>query len=129
VHIHEVEHHAEGDRAAGLVLTMFAAIDGSRWDDFPAIFGENVTYSRPGYQPISGLDRLLRFYRSERIIASGRHVLHRIIIGHAGHLASWGDFAGTKKCGEEVGETFSEIYTVVGGKIQERRTFFFRPAV
>jgi ketosteroid isomerase-like protein len=129
VHAHRPDHDDYGDPAARLVLTMFAAIDGSRWNDFPFIFGEDVAYYRPGYQPISGLERLLRFYRGERIIASGRHVLHRIIIGQAGHLASWGEFAGTTKAGEAVAETFSEIYAVADGRIRERRTFFYRPAV
>jgi ketosteroid isomerase-like protein len=129
VHAHRLDDDDESDPAARLVMTMFAAIDGSRWDDFPAIFGEDVAYYRPGYQPLRGLERLLRFYQGERIIASGRHVLHRIIIGRAGHLASWGEFAGTTKAGEDVAEMFSEIYAVADGRIRERRTFFYRPAV
>lgn len=129
MHAHRFEPFDASDCVARLIMMMFAAIDASRWDDFSVIFGEDVTYYRPGYQPISGLDRLLRFYRSERIIASGQHVLQRIIIGQAGHLASWGEFAGMTKAGEQVAETFSEIYAVSDGKIRERRTFFFRPAV
>ncbi len=112
-----------------LVSRMFNAIDARAWTDFAAIFHPAIAYYRPGYPPMTGLDRLLRFYDHERIIARGAHRLEQVIAGHDGALAAWGHFEGVTRTGDAVSEDFSEIYTVIDGRLACRRTFFYRPAI
>ena len=120
---------AHAARPELIVTRMFDAIDRSDWSLFGRIFCDDVIYNRPGYAEIHGLGFLISFYRNERIIASGRHDLERVIVGESGDIASWGRFAGVTRQGSSVEEMFSEVYCVAGGKIRTRRTFFYRPAV
>ena len=43
----------------------------------------------------------MKFYREDRVIASGRHVLEHIVID-ANRGACWAQFGGTKKDGSEI---------------------------
>jgi ketosteroid isomerase-like protein len=120
---------AHAARPEFIVTRMFDAIDRSDWSLFGRIFADDVTYNRPGYAEIHGLGFLISFYRDERIIASGRHDLERVIGGENGDIASWGRCTGITRQGASVEEMFSEVYCVEDGKIRSRRTFFYRPAV
>ena len=115
--------------AQSIVRRMFEAIDARAWDRFEDIFQTGVAYFRPGYPPMNGLPELVRFYRNERIIAEGEHRLESVIIGEAGQIASWGHFSGVTRSGEKVSQDFSEIYDVVDGRVAQRRTFFYCPAI
>lgn len=114
--------------AESLVTELFSIIDAARWDDLGRVFAEDCEYDRPGYEPLRGLARIERFYRVERVIASGcHHVLH--IVSDLEAAACWGRFTGTSRSGEALDEQFADTYTVRDGRIVGRRTYFFRPAI
>ena len=52
------------------VIRLFNAIDSSDWEMLKTLFHEDIVYERPGYPPFTDRDRVLQFYKSERIIAS-----------------------------------------------------------
>jgi branched-chain amino acid aminotransferase len=107
---------------------MFRTIDGRNWDRLENVFCQDVVYERPGYEPLIGYDRVLQFYRTERVIASGEHLLEGITISENGG-ACWGRFIGRHKNGSSIDERFADAYTFQLGKIKTRKSYFFRPAV
>lgn len=115
-------------RADKLVTDLFHIIDGCRWDELDAVFADDCVYSRPGYQPIVGLEQIKRFYRDERIVASGEHLVE-YTVSDLGAAACWGRFRGRSKMGEELDEGFADTYRVRDGKIVYRRTYFYRAAM
>ena len=110
------------------VTQLFEAIDSSDWDKLTQLFHEDIVYERPGYQPFKGRDRVLQFYKNERIIASGKHHLDQIVVNDRTG-ACWGHFVGLLKNGKEVDERFADVYEYEDGKIKSRSSYFFRPAV
>ncbi|MCF2150427.1 nuclear transport factor 2 family protein [Desmonostoc muscorum LEGE 12446] len=111
-----------------LIVTLFCAVDSSDWNLLVKCFDKNIIYERPGYQPFIGLDKLLKFYQYERIIASGQHHLEHIVIDN-NHGACWGQFIGMHKNGSEINERFADVYSFENGKFKTRRSYFFRPAI
>jgi ketosteroid isomerase-like protein len=114
--------------AERLVTELFAVIDGQRWDELASFFATDCVYSRPGYAPLSGIEAIERFYRHERIVASGRHEVEHVV-SDLGVAACWGRFVGVSKAGVELDEEFADTYEVREGRIVSRRTFFYRPAM
>ena len=111
-----------------IIVNLFGAIDSSDWAKLAQIIHPEIVYERPGYEPFQNMDRVLQFYRNERVLASGSHRLEAIV--HEGdHAACWGRFVGKKKDGSSVDELFADCYTFEDGRIRTRRSFFFRPAV
>jgi len=111
-----------------LIRNLFEAIDRKDLDFLPKIFHDEVVYERPGYDSFCGIERLLKFYKEERVVLEGKHYLEEIITNeHCG--ACWGHFAGRRKDYTEIDERFADIYIFERGKIKLRRTHFFRPAV
>lgn len=115
-------------RGPRFVEAMFAAIDGRTFDDLPRFFDDAMTYERPGYEPLVGIDEILHFYRNVRVIASGNHRLEEVV-WEDGRAACWGRFVGQHKNGSAIDERFADVYTFADGKIATRRSYFFRPAV
>jgi ketosteroid isomerase-like protein len=111
-----------------LVEQLFHTIDARQWDALPRFFSPEVIYERPGYEPLIGLDQLLHFYRTVRVIASGTHTLEQLVLDDACG-ACWGRFVGLHKNGSSIDERFADVYTLTGGRIATRRSYFFRPAV
>jgi len=107
---------------------MFESIDCRDWESLENFFGGNITYERPGYAPLVGYDRVQRFYREERVIASGRHHLDEVVVNENSG-ACWGRFIGEHKNGSPIDEKFADTYKFENGKIKLRRSHFFRPAV
>ena len=111
-----------------LIDRLFEKVDGRDWDGLSEVFDPEASYERPGYPAFEGIDRLLRFYRDERVIACGQHHLTAVVVdGDQG--ACWGRFVGTHRDGSEIDESFADFYTFRDGRIHTRRSFFFRPAV
>jgi ketosteroid isomerase-like protein len=110
------------------IREMFRKVDGSEWGALPEFFHADIVYERPGYSPLVGLERVLRFYREERVIACGKHSIDRVVVGD-GAGACWGRLEGTLKDGSPTDERFADVYLFEGGKIRSRRSFFFRPAI
>lgn len=111
-----------------LIVTLFRAVDSSDWSLLVKCFDKNIIYERPGYQPLIGLDKLLNFYRNERIIASGQHQIEHIVI-EDNYGACWGEFIGRHKNGSQINERFADVYSFENDKFKTRRSHFFRPAV
>jgi ketosteroid isomerase-like protein len=111
-----------------LIQHLFQSIDTQQWDKLPRFFTPEVTYERPGYDPLVGLEQMLHFYRMVRVIASGTHTLEQVV-SDEGRGACWGRFVGVHKDGSPLDERFADVYTFADGKIATRRSYFFRPAV
>lgn len=111
-----------------IVVDLFRTIDARRWDELGTFFHPEIVYQRPGYAPIEGVERLLHFYRHERVIASGEHRLEAVV-AQDGHAACWGRFVGVGRDGAPIDEAFADTYTLRDGRICARKSFFFRPAI
>jgi ketosteroid isomerase-like protein len=114
--------------ATDLVTGLFDIVDGRRWDELVEVFTPDAVYDRPGYDPLVGLDRIVRFYERERIIATGRHSVTRVV-SDLGAAACWGRFVGTGRDGRPLDEEFADTYAVRDGRIAHRKTYFYRPAI
>jgi len=111
------------------VTELFRKIDSRDWEALPSSFSENVVYERPGYDPLVGRERVMQFYREERVIAGGEHRLERVLLDGMG-AACWGRFVGVHKNGTSIDEGFADVYEVdEQGRIKARRSYFYRPAV
>lgn len=111
-----------------LIKQLFATIDGQQWETLGRLFDADVIYERPGYEPFVGIERLMKFYREERILSSGQHYIEQIIID-GDHGACYGRFVGLKKDNTAADEMFVDVYCFNQDKIKTRRSYFFRPAV
>lgn len=113
---------------AAVITELFQAIDAHDWAALEGIFDPEIQYERPGYPSFVGIERLLHFYREERILAAGSHYIEQIVIDNE-YGACWGRFIGVKKDGSPSDELFTDVYSFKDGKIKTRRSYFFRPAV
>lgn len=110
------------------IVSLFTRIDRQDWQTLAEIFSEDVTYERPGYNLLIGRDRVLQFYREERVVGSGVHELHHIIIdGEIG--ACCGQFTGVHKDGSPIDIRFADVYQFEQRRIKRRTSYFFRAAV
>ncbi|MCX5407105.1 MULTISPECIES: nuclear transport factor 2 family protein [unclassified Streptomyces] len=114
--------------AESLVARLFQVIDSRSWDRLGEVFAPDAVYERPGYPALEGLDRIRRFYEHERIITSGAHEVSQVTGGLAA-AACWGRFQGADKDGKTLDEAFADTYLVRDGRIERRKTFFYRPAI
>lgn len=110
-----------------IIHAMFQAIDDRQWDVLDKLFDERIVYDRPGYDSFVGLEHVLDFYRSTRRI-SGSHHITQLFLDEAG-AACFGRFIGVGKEGEAIDEAFADMYIFADGKVIERRTYFYRPAI
>ena len=112
-----------------LIVELFRRVDSRDWDALKESFAEDAVYERPGYEPLQGRERVMHFYREERVIAAGDHHLEQIV-SEGTNAACCGRFVGVHKNGSPIDERFADMYTFDGeGRIKTRRSFFFRPAV
>jgi ketosteroid isomerase-like protein len=111
-----------------LVHDLFQAIDAREFDLLRDICHPDVVYERPGYEAFTGIDRLLKFYREERVIASGDHLLTAVVVDDA-YGACWGRFVGAHRNGSPLDVEFADTYEIKDGKIRRRKSFFFQPSV
>lgn len=112
------EHQTTSDLVTGLL----EIIDQERWDDLPAVLATDCVVERPGAAPLVGLSRIDRFYRHERPIRSGKHVVEQLLTG-PGTAACWGVFTGTKPDGSRMEVRFAETYLLRSGRIARRTTY------
>jgi hypothetical protein len=106
-----------------LIIKAFRIIDNREWHSLPSVFHAKVRYERPGYAPFIGINRLVDFYRFERIILSGTHFIEKVVT-NGNYGACWGRFTGRTKKNVYVDVLFSEAYKFEKGKIKMRRTYF-----
>ena len=115
--------------ARDLITRLFTIIDSADYDRLGDVFAAEAVYERPGYEPLQGLPRIEQFYRHERVIGSGQHTVEDVTCSETGSAVSFGVFRGTSRAGEALEERFADVYRVQGGKIVQRTTYFFRPAI
>jgi branched-chain amino acid aminotransferase len=124
--------HSGGHRSdpitSELITRLFETVDSRQWEGLKNFFCDEMIYERPGYDPLVGRERVEKFYREERVIASGKHLLDNIIVNESSG-ACWGRFVGVHKNGAALDERFADCYTFQDGKIKTRKSYFFRPAV
>jgi uncharacterized protein len=114
--------------STSLVHDLFQAIDSRSFERLRELCHPDVTYERPGYEPFVGIDRLLKFYREERVIASGDHHLTAVVVEGA-NGACWGRFLGAHRDGSDIDVEFADTYQIEDGRIRRRKSFFYQPAV
>jgi aspartate-semialdehyde dehydrogenase len=110
------------------IIRLFDLVDSRDWQNLNQVFCEDITYERPGYEPLVGFERVSRFYREERAIASGKHHLENVVLNEDSG-ACWGRFVGVHKNNSAIDERFADVYRFKDGKIKNRQSYFFRPAV
>jgi uncharacterized protein len=110
------------------IREMLAVVDDRDWTALRRYFHSDVVYRRPGYAPIEGIDAVMRFYAFERVIASGTHMLHSVLVDGT-HVASFGRFVGTHRDGSSLDEEFAEHYEFREGNVWRRTSYFFRAAI
>ncbi len=114
--------------AEAYVRHLFACIDAHDWAGLSSLLDDGAVYERPGYEPFVGKLAIMQFYRHERIVASGEHLLEQVL-SNGEQIACWGSFAGQDKNGRPLKARFADVYHLSGGRIGLRRTFFDSPAL
>jgi ketosteroid isomerase-like protein len=97
-------------------------------EKLPEFFSPAITYSRPGFPVISGIDGLDHFYREARQVRKGVHTINEILT-ERDILVCRGRFAGEMMSGNQVETDFADFYRLEDGRIIERRTYFFASCV
>lgn len=108
--------------------TVYQVIDRCDWPALEDLLHVDVIYERPGYDPLIGRDRVMRFYREERKVASGRHELHGVM-QERDRAVCWGQMRGTLRDGSPAEVGFADVYSFEDGKVRTRRSYFYQPAV
>lgn len=111
-----------------LIISLFNTIDAADWQLLSQHFDKSITYERPGYNALIGIDKLLHFYQYDRVIASGKHYIQHIVATED-YGSCWGQFIGVHKDGSPISEGFADVYSFENSKLKTRRSYFFRPAI
>lgn len=91
------------------------------------LFAPDASYHRPGYPPLVGRVELERFYREQRVIRAGSHVL-TMVVAAGRDVAVHGQFTGVLHNGERMEARFADFFSFgPGGQFTRRDTFFFSP--
>ena len=107
----------------------YALVDAGDVAGLVALFAPDSTYHRPGYPPLTGHAELERFYRDERVIDTGAHVLTGIV-ADGREVAVQGTFSGVLRDGKQVSLRFADFFTFgADGLVTRRDTYFFAPLV
>jgi len=101
-------------------------------DDLEAVldcFSGDVLYRRPGYEVISGMEKLRSYYSGDRQLAPGRHLVRDMLV-EGNRVAAHGMYEGQLKQGERTAVGFAAFFSFdMNGRIAEHTTYFFTPAV
>ena len=107
---------------------LYRTIDARDWSALETLLHPDVVYERPGYDPLVGRERVMRFYREERVVASGQHDVYGVL-RERDIAACWGRMRGTLRDGSAADVQFADVYSFESGAIRTRRSYFFSPAV
>jgi ketosteroid isomerase-like protein len=110
------------------IRKMFASIDAMDWATLQDLLHPEVVYERPGFEPLVGSERVMRFYRVERAITRSTHHIEGVVTDD-GRGAAWGKADCELADGRWTTIGFAEIYHLANGLIRLRRTHFYVPAV
>ena len=111
-----------------LIMSLFNTIDSADWQLLAQHFDKYITYQRPGYKTLIGIEQLLYFYQYERVVASGKHHIQHIVVSED-YGSCWGQFIGVHKNGSQIDEGFADVYSFENNRLKTRRSYFFRPAI
>ena len=112
----------------GVVRRYYETVDSLGAEATVALFTEDATYRRPGYDVIEGREALTRFYGGERVIVSGRHTIDEIVV-EGRRAAVRGRFHGELRDGTHVEVGFADFMHYEGDLIADRTTYFYQPSV
>lgn len=97
-------------------------VDREAYDELFDLFADDVTYRRPGQEPIEGIDEFRRFYREVRTIERGTHAVDELI-DDGETIAARGRFDGTLD-GQQVEFGFVDVHRFNDdGEIESRWTY------
>ncbi len=102
----------------------YTTVDAGDPDATADLFASDGCYRRGGYSPMTG-DEIRRFYRSQRIIESGRHEIHTVLV-NGKTSAVQGSFTGRLRDGRDVQIEFADFFEFdAEGLITLRTSYFF----
>jgi len=111
------------------VRLYYELVDGGDVDGLIDLFAPHAEYHRPGYQPLVGHANLERFYRDQRVIKEGRHVV-AAVVEDGDDVAVQGRFDGVLRDGTKVVLRFADFFHCTPqGAFARRDTYFFQPLV
>ncbi|MFE3380440.1 nuclear transport factor 2 family protein [Streptomyces anulatus] len=112
-----------------VVRRYYDLVDDGNISGLLDLFEPTAEYHRPGYDPLVNQSELAHFYRSERVIESGRHSITKLI-AQDHEVAVHGTFEGILRNGSNVSLDFADFFSVTPrGTFSMRRTFFYAPLV
>ncbi|MGX5692860.1 nuclear transport factor 2 family protein [Dermacoccus abyssi] len=111
------------------IRRYYEVVDAADVEGVLDIFTPDATYRRPGYPDMVGADALRAFYEGERVIESGRHSVHTLVLeGDEGFVG--GSFEGVLKNGDQVSLEFADLFRFApDGKVSFRQSYFYAPLV
>lgn len=111
------------------VRRYYELVDSGDIPGLVGLFSPDASYQRPGYPPLVGRQALERFYREQRVIKEGSHVL-AMVVAAENDVAVHGEFSGVLHDGQQVAVRFADFFSVgPDGQFTRRDTFFFSPLV
>lgn len=115
--------------AVSAVRRYYELVDAGDVSGLIGLFAPDARYYRPGYPPLVGHAELERFYREQRVIREGSHVLSAVVAA-GGDVAVRGEFEGVLRNGQRVSARFADFFSLgLDGHFVRRDTFFFAPLV
>jgi steroid delta-isomerase len=117
------------DTRVSAVRRYYQLVDADDVTGLIDLFAPDARYHRPGYEPLNGRAELERFYRGERVIASGAHTITAIVAAGL-DVAVQGKFKGVLRDGHEVSLRFADFFSFGPDNLFAKRdTYFFSPLV
>lgn len=110
------------------IRNYYDAVDAEDYDTVFSLFAADVTYERPGQEPLRGMEQFREFYHETRSLTDGRHEIDQLFVDDDTVIVR-GRFTG-KQDGEEVAFGFADFHRFdADGKIAERWTYTDRDEV
>lgn len=111
------------------VRSYYERVDAAEYEELVALFADDVSYHRPGQEPIEGREALAEFYHEGRPLSDGEHEVHEVVAGDDDTVAVRGTFSGVQD-GERVAFGFADFHRFDDdGAIAERWTYTDRDTV
>jgi len=121
--------HGAGVSPVSTVRRYYELVDSGDVSGLIGLFAPDAQYYRPGYPPLVGRAALEHFYREQRVIKEGSHVLSAVVAA-GDNVAVHGEFKGLLRNGQQVDARFADFFSFgPDGYFARRDTFFFSPLV
>jgi ketosteroid isomerase-like protein len=112
-----------GPNLERLARDYYDHVDAGRLPELLVLFHDEIVYQRGRDVVIRGKRALARFYRQDRIIASGRHELECVAVT-GDWIAVRGRAHGRLRDGADFSVDFADFHRIRAGKIWRRYTYF-----